>query len=119
MKNILFVAMMILGSMLFIATGASAQYCSSFFPSCHWQEAAGMKAEQGTEQQGAAIIGEQQGAGEFGAAALAAAQERADQMKPEETLGEHEGMEEMAPAGSSHPTEFGTTGEGPYEAPAP
>ncbi len=119
MKNLLFVAMMILGSLLFIATGASAQYCSTFLPSCHWQEAAGMRAQQGTEELGAAISGEQQGIREFGAAAVSAPQDRADQMTPAAASGEHEGIEEMTPAGSSHPVEYGTTGKGPYEAPAP
>jgi hypothetical protein len=118
MKNLLFVAMMILGSLLFIATGASAQYCSTFLPSCHWQESAGMKAQQANEELGAATSGEQQRAGEFGAA-VAAPQDRADQMTPAAASGEHEGIEEMAPAGSSHPVEYGTTGKGPYEAPAP
>jgi len=65
MKSLLFVAMMILGSLLFVATGASAQYCSSFLPSCHWQESAGMKAEQGTEELGAASSVEQEGTQEF------------------------------------------------------
>lgn len=117
MKDLLFVVMMILASLLFIVTGASAQYCSTFLPSCHWQEAAGMRAEQGTKELGAAISGEQQRAGEFGAA-VSAPQDRADQMTPAEASGE-QAAEEMVPAGSSHPVEYGTTGKGPYEAPAP
>jgi hypothetical protein len=113
-KNLLFVVMMILASLLFIVTGASAQYCSTFLPSCHWQEAAGMRAQQGNEELGAAISGEQQRAGEFGAA-VSAPQDRADQMTPAAASGEHEKIEEMVPAGSSHPVEYGTTGKGPYE----
>ncbi len=112
MKNLLFVVMMIMASLLFVATGANAQYCSSFLPSCQWQETLGMRAQQGTEEQGAATFGEQPGAGEF-SAAVTAPQDRADQ------IGEHEGIDEMIPAGSSHPVEYGTTGKGPYEAPAP
>jgi hypothetical protein len=50
MKNLLFVAMMIVGSLLFVATGASAQYCSTFLPSCHWQEAAGIKLQQENQE---------------------------------------------------------------------
>jgi len=57
MKNQLLIALMALASLLFIATGASAQYCSSFLPSCHWQEAAGMKAEQGNEEMTSATLG--------------------------------------------------------------
>ncbi len=61
MKNLLFIAMMALASLLFVATGANAQYCSSFLPSCHWQQTLGMRAQE----QSAATSGEQQGAGEF------------------------------------------------------
>jgi hypothetical protein len=118
MKNLLLIAMMALASLLFIANGASAQYCSTFLPSCHWQEAAGMRAQQGTEQLGAATSSEQQENREF-YATIPAAQDRADQMEPAGASGEHEGIEEMAPAGSSHAVEYGTTGKGPYEAPAP
>ncbi len=46
MKNVLFVSMIMLASLLFAAPGASAQYCSSFLPSCHWQETLGMRAQE-------------------------------------------------------------------------
>jgi hypothetical protein len=117
MKNLLFVAMMILGSLLFVATGASAQYCSTFLPSCNWQESAGMKAQQATEERGAATLGEQQRGGEFGAA-VAVPQDRADQMTPAAVSGERE-LKEMTPAGSTHSVEYGTTGKGHHETPSP
>ena len=70
MKNLLFISMMILASLLFIVGGASAQYCSSFLPSCHWQDA---------KELGATTSGEQQAAGEFIPAA-AATQEGSEEM---------------------------------------
>ncbi len=65
MKNLLLTMMMVLASLLFIATGASAQYCSTFLPSCHWQEAQGMRAHQEAKELRATTSGDQQGAGEF------------------------------------------------------
>ena len=85
MKNLLFIAMMVLASLLFIATGASAQYCSTFLPSCHWQEAAGMRAHQEARD---TTSGEQQGTGEFMLAAPAT----------------QEGSEEMTAAGAGRIT---------------
>jgi hypothetical protein len=64
MKNQLFVAMMVMVSLLFVASGASAQYCSSFLPSCHWQQSAGWKAFQAKELK-STPSGEQQAYGEF------------------------------------------------------
>ena len=117
MKNLLFMAMMILGSMLFVATGASAQYCSTFLPSCHWQESAGLKAQQATEERGAVTSGEQQKSGEF-YATVPATEDRADQMAPAAVSGERE-LKEMTPAGSTHSVEYGTTGKGHHETPSP
>ena len=65
MKNLLFIAMMVLASLLFIVSGANAQYCSSFLPSCHWQETLGMRADQDAQELSTATSGEQQEAGEF------------------------------------------------------
>jgi hypothetical protein len=64
MKNSLYMAIMILASLLFVASGASAQYCSTFLPSCHWQQSAGWKAFQAKELK-ATPAGEQQAYGEF------------------------------------------------------
>ena len=82
MKNLLFIAMMILASLLFIASGASAQYCSTFLPSCHWQEAAGVKELKATTS------GEQQ---------------KAEELIPAVGATE-EGVEEMTAAGAGRIT---------------
>ena len=82
MKSLLFTAMMILGSLLFIVSGANAQYCSTFLPSCHWQEAAGVKELEATTS------GEQQEAEELIPAAAAT----------------QEGSEEMTAAGAGRVT---------------
>jgi hypothetical protein len=79
MKSLLFTAMMILGSLLFIVSGANAQYCSTFLPSCHWQDA---------KEPGATTSGEQQATGEFIPAAAAT----------------QEGSEEMTAAGAGRVT---------------
>jgi len=68
MKNLLFITMMIVGSLLFVATGASAQYCSSFLPSCHWQEAAEMRAHQEAGELEPAVAATQEGSAEMTAA---------------------------------------------------
>ncbi len=57
MKKQLLIALMALASLLFIANGANAQYCSTFLPSCHWQEGAGIRAQQGNEELGATTSG--------------------------------------------------------------
>jgi hypothetical protein len=46
MKNQLFVAMMLMASLLFITTGASAQYCSE----CTYKGAAAMTAQQSNQE---------------------------------------------------------------------
>ncbi len=79
MKKQLLIALMAVASLLFIANGANAQYCSTFLPSCHWQEGAGIRAQQGTEELGATISGEQQRAVEF-APAVPAPQEGSEEM---------------------------------------
>ena len=58
MKSQLLIALMAMASLLFIATGASAQYCSTFLPSCQWQESAGIKLQQ-ENQMGLTASGEQ------------------------------------------------------------
>jgi hypothetical protein len=82
MKNLLFIATMMVASLLFIASGASAQYCSTFLPSCHWQEAAGVKELKATTS------GEQQ---------------EAEELIPAVGVTE-EGVEEMTAAGAGQTT---------------
>jgi hypothetical protein len=98
MKNLLLIAMMALASLLFIANGASAQYCSSFLPSCHYQLKAG---ERGNEEMTPATSGTENGNGEFMPAAP-----------------RQEQAEEFTAAGSSSHKEYMTPKNAPYEAPA-
>jgi hypothetical protein len=75
MKNKLFIAMMMMASLLFIATGASAQYC----PTCGYQGAAGITAHQSNEELTPAASGEQTRTQEF-MPAVPATQEGSEQM---------------------------------------
>lgn len=75
MKNQLFIAMMLMASLLFIATGASAQYCLT----CGYQGAAGIRAQQENQELAPTGSGEREGAGEF-LPAVPATQEGNDQM---------------------------------------
>jgi hypothetical protein len=61
MKNKLFIAMMMMASLLFVATGASAQFC----PECSYQGAVGITAHQGKQELTPAASGEQEGTQEF------------------------------------------------------
>jgi hypothetical protein len=71
--------MMILASLLFIANGASAQYCSTFLPSCHWQEAAGIRLQQENQELAPTASGEQEGTQEF-VPAVPATRESSDEI---------------------------------------
>jgi hypothetical protein len=81
MKNQLFIAMMVMASLLFIATGASAQYCLT----CGDQGAAGVWAQQHNQELAATASGAQEGTQEFVPAAPAT----------------QEGGEEMVAAGAA------------------
>jgi hypothetical protein len=61
MKNQLFMAMMVMASLLFIATGASAQYCLT----CGPQGAAGVWWQQHHQEMAPAASGERQETQEF------------------------------------------------------
>ena len=67
MKNQLFITMMVMASLLFIATGASAQYCLT----CGDQGAAGVWAQQHNQELAATASAEQEGTQEFMPAAAA------------------------------------------------
>ena len=97
MKNLLFVAMMILGSLLFIANGASAQYCQE----CSYQGAAGITGERGNEEMNSATSGNTVGNVEIVPAAPS----------------KEQATEEFTPAGSSSHKEYMTPKNAPYEAP--
>ena len=98
MKNLLLIAMMALASLLFIANGASAQYCSA----CSFQGAAGITGERGNEEMKAATSGTENGNVEFMPAAPS----------------KEQAPEEFTPAGSSSHKEYMTPKNAPYEAPA-
>jgi hypothetical protein len=102
MKKLLWVAMMALASLFFIANGASAQYCSSFLPSCHYQLKAGITGEQANEEMSPATSGAQNGNVEFAPA----------------VQGQKQVYGEFMPAGSSSHREYMTPKNAPYEAPA-
>jgi hypothetical protein len=97
MKNQLLIAMMALASLLFIANGASAQYCSA----CSYQGAAGITGERGNEEMTPAASGAENGNVEFMPAAP-----------------RQEQAEEFTAAGSSSHKEYMTPKNAPYEAPA-
>jgi hypothetical protein len=61
MKNKLFLAIMVMASLLFIATGASAQYCLE----CGYQGAAGIRSQQENQEMAPATSGDQEGIQEF------------------------------------------------------
>jgi hypothetical protein len=97
MKKQLWIALMALASLLFIANGASAQYCQA----CSYQGAAGITGERGNEEMTPATSGNTVGNVEIVPAAPS----------------EEQATEEFAPAGSSSQREFMTPKNAPYEAP--
>ena len=97
MKNQLLIAMMALASLLFIANGASAQYCAA----CSYQGAAGITGERGNEEMTPATSGNTVGNVEIVPATP-----------------RHEQAEEFTPAGSSSLKEYMTPKNAPYQAPA-
>jgi hypothetical protein len=98
MKNQLLIALMALASLLFIANGASAQYCSA----CSYQGTAGITADRGSEEMTPASSGTTVGNVEIVPAAPS----------------EEQAAEEFTPAGSSSHKEYMTPKNAPYEAPA-
>ena len=97
MKNQLLIALMALASLLFIATGASAQFCTT----CSYQGAAGIM-ERGDEEMNATTSGNAVGNVEIVPAAPS----------------KEQATEEFTPAGSSSHKEYMTPKNAPYEAPA-
>ncbi len=98
MKNQLLMALMVLASLLFIANGASAQYCSA----CSYQGAMGITGERGNEEMSSATSGNTVGNVEIVPAAPS----------------KEQATEEFMPAGSSSLKEYRTPKNAPYEAPA-
>jgi hypothetical protein len=98
MKNQLLIALMALASLLFIANGASAQYCSA----CSYQGAAGFTADRGSEEMSPATSSNTVGNVEIVPAVPS----------------KEEAIEEFTPAGSSSHKEYMTPKNAPYEAPA-
>ena len=97
MKNQLLIALMALASLLFFATGASAQFCTA----CSYQGAAGI-TERGDQEMNAATLGNTVGNVEIVTAAP----------------NKEQATEEFTPAGSSSHKEYMTPKNAPYEAPA-
>ncbi len=75
MKNQLFIAMMMMASLLFIATGASAQYCLT----CGPEGAAGVWWQEHHQEMAATASGERQGTQEF-VPAIPATREGAEEL---------------------------------------
>jgi hypothetical protein len=75
MKNQLFIAMMVMASLLFIATGASAQYCLT----CGPEGAAGVWWQEHHQEMAPAASGERQGTQEI-VPAVPATREGSDKM---------------------------------------
>jgi hypothetical protein len=98
MKKQLLIALMALASLLFIANGASAQYCAG----CSYQGAAAITGEWGNEEMTPATSGNTVGNVEIVPAAPS----------------KEQASEEFTPAGSSTHKEYMTPKNAPYEAPA-
>ena len=96
MKNQLLIALMALASLFFIATGASAQFCTA----CSYQGAAGI-TDRGDEEMSPATLGNTVGNVEIVTAAPS----------------KEQATEEFTPAGSSSHKEYMTPKNAPYEAP--
>ena len=97
MKTQLLIAVMAVASLLFLVTGANAQYC----PKCSLQEGAVITGQQGNEEMSPATSGAQKGNVEFAPAVPA----------------QKQGTEEFTPAGSPSHRESMTPKNAPYEAP--
>jgi len=97
MKNQLLIVLMALASLLFIANGASAQYCSA----CSYQGAAEITADWGSEEMTPAASGNTVGNVEIVPAAPS----------------KEQAPEEFTPAGASSHKEYMTPKNAPYEAP--
>jgi hypothetical protein len=97
MKKQLLIALMALASMLFIANGASAQYC----PVCSTQGLGGITGDRGDEEMTSATLGNTVGNVEIVPAAPS----------------KEKATEEFTPAGSSSHKEYMTPKNAPYEAP--
>jgi hypothetical protein len=97
MKTQLLIAMMATAVLLFLVTGANAQYC----PNCSLQEGAVITGQQGNEEMSPATSGAQNGSVEFVPAVPA----------------QKQGTGEFTPAGSSFHGESMTPKNAPYEAP--
>ena len=98
MKNQLLIALLALASLLFIANGASAQYCSV----CSYQGAAGITGERGNEEMTPANSGTTVGNVEI---------------VPTAPSEDQAVSEEFMPAGSFSHKEYMTPKNSPYEAP--
>jgi hypothetical protein len=98
MKKQLIIALIALASLLIVASGASAQFCSA----CSYQGAAGITADRGSEEMTGASSGSTVGNVEIVPASPSREQ----------------ASEEFTPAGSSSLKEYMTPKNSPYEAPA-
>ncbi len=97
MKKQLLIGLMALLSLLFIANGASAQYC----PVCSSQGVGGITGERGNQEMNSATSGNTVGNVEIVPAAPS----------------KEQAPEELTPAGSSSHEEYMTPKNAPYEAP--
>jgi hypothetical protein len=105
MKNLFFVIMLALVSMVFVAAGTAAAGSHGF----------SLLGQNGEEEFGPASSGSQQGDEEM-SPAVPAPHEIGDEMLPA-TSGSQQGTEEMSPAGSSSHEEYMTPKNAPYKAP--